>query len=221
MSNYTVPMHAENYYHVFNRTNNKEILFREKEDRKFFLKRYKEYLVPYLDTFAYNLLDNHFHLSVRVKSIEDIVAIIEKIDYGYQTVPQKEFMETAPDLRSVTKVIERQFSRLFTSYSMKINTKHKRNGNLFHRPFKRVEVTSNSHFIWLIYYINANTKKHKIKMDFQNHFWCSYQAILSNKPTNIMRQEVLDWFGGREDFIAYHEQAYFETDNISYLIIED
>jgi hypothetical protein len=192
MSNYTVPLHAENYYHIFNRTNNREVLFREDEDKIFFLKRYKEYLVPYLDTFAYNLLGNHFHFCIRIKSVEAIVEAIEKLHYKVQSIPQKELIKTDVDLRTVYKVIERQFSRLFTSYTMKINAKYKRDGNLFHCPFKRVEVTSNCHFIWLIFYINANTKKHKIKLDFQNHTWCSYQAILSEQPTQVKRQEVLN-----------------------------
>ena len=30
------------------------------------------------------------------------------------------------------------------------------------------------------------------------------RSILSNKPTNLQRGQVLDWFGGKNNFIKYH-----------------
>ena len=62
-------MQSGHFYHIFNRTNNKEPLFRSAADRRFFLLKYKQYLSPYLHTFAYCLLGNHFHLLVQVKDI--------------------------------------------------------------------------------------------------------------------------------------------------------
>jgi putative transposase len=36
--------------------------------------------------------------------------------------------------------------------------------------------------------------------------WSSYNSILTNTPTNLQRQKVLEWFGGTEKFIEYHTQ---------------
>jgi len=59
-------------FHVYNRTNNKELLFKSAENKLFFLRQYQKYLHPFLDTFCWNLLPNHFHFLVRIKSTEEI-----------------------------------------------------------------------------------------------------------------------------------------------------
>jgi putative transposase len=64
---YFPPMVPSGYYHVFNRGNNKENLFYQSKNYGYFLEKYKHYLSPWLDIYAYCLLPNHFHLLVRVK----------------------------------------------------------------------------------------------------------------------------------------------------------
>ena len=56
------------YYHIFNRGNNGEDLFREERNYRYFLKKYAYHIEPVAQTFAYCLLENHFHLLVRVKA---------------------------------------------------------------------------------------------------------------------------------------------------------
>jgi hypothetical protein len=60
-------MEANQYYHVFNRTNNKELLFKAPESYNYFLRQLKKYIAPITDVFAYCLIWNHFHLVVRIK----------------------------------------------------------------------------------------------------------------------------------------------------------
>lgn len=60
-------MEAGKFYHVYNRTNNKELLFKEHENYFFFLRKYKQYLSSYIDTYAYCLMPNHFHFLIKVK----------------------------------------------------------------------------------------------------------------------------------------------------------
>lgn len=40
--------------------------------------------------------------------------------------------------------------------------------------------------------------------DFRDWPWSSYKAIIADQPTKINRAEVLDWFGGRREFIDAH-----------------
>jgi len=49
--------------------------------------------------------------------------------------------------------------------------------------------------------------------------WSSYGSIVSEKPTQIKRKEVIDAFYDLDNFIAYHnqDQNLFDIDN---LIIE-
>jgi putative transposase len=217
---YYAPLHADFYYHVFNRTNNRELLFKNDENRMLFLEKLKEYLLPYLHIYAYCLMENHFHLLIRVKSIKEILDHVSGIDEIDQTAAHQQFLQMDEKERTVPQVVERQFTRWFTSYAMRYNRMWKRSGNLFHRPFKRVATQNEVHFTYLIYYIHANPVKHKVLKDFRNYRWSSYQAFLSDKPTSINRAEVLEWFGGREAFLEF-PQAEHHFGRIDELIIED
>ena len=61
------PLEAEQYYHIYNRGNNGETLFREERNYRYFLNLYAKYIEPVAETFAYCLLKNHFHFLVHVK----------------------------------------------------------------------------------------------------------------------------------------------------------
>lgn len=63
-------MHFEqgNYYHIYTRTNNKEVLFKSEENFIYFLERYRHYLESYLATLAYCLMPTHIHLLVWVRA---------------------------------------------------------------------------------------------------------------------------------------------------------
>ena len=65
---YYIPLYKDKLYHIYNRGNGKEKLFFNEENYKYFLRQYKKYLSGFIDTFAYCLLPNHFHLLVRIKS---------------------------------------------------------------------------------------------------------------------------------------------------------
>jgi len=209
----------EKFYHIFNRTNNKEILFLNDQDRLEFLKKIRKFLSPYVDIYCYCLLGNHFHLMVRVKTLEEIVNFVSFIPQAKQSGTQIKFLETKDYLRQLNELLINQFSRFFTSYSMYFNIKHTRAGNLFHRRFKRVLVESETHFSMLIYYIHTNPRKHKVFENYKNYKWSSYQSMLSTQPTNLFRKEVLDWFGGKDEFIKFHD-GYPDLNNIDDLIIE-
>ncbi len=97
------------------------------------------------------------------------------------------------------------FKRLFTSYAMAFNKMYKRTGNLFYRTFKRIEILRNSQFTHAIVYVHANAQKHALVTDFVLYPWTSYHSIISDKPTKLLRSEVLEWFGGKERFIKIHK----------------
>ena len=59
------------YYHIYHRGNNREIIFREERNYRYFLKRYAKYIEPVAFTYAYCLLSNHFHLAIRVKTEDE------------------------------------------------------------------------------------------------------------------------------------------------------
>lgn len=62
-----IPLYKDHLYHIYNRGNGKENIFIEERNYFYFLVQYEKYLFELLDTFAYCLLPNHFHLLVRPK----------------------------------------------------------------------------------------------------------------------------------------------------------
>ena len=54
-------------YHIYNRGNNGEDLFREERNYSYFLNLFAEKVYPVVDIFSYCLMRNHFHLVIRVK----------------------------------------------------------------------------------------------------------------------------------------------------------
>ncbi|MCG2769658.1 MAG: hypothetical protein L6435_14965 [Anaerolineae bacterium] len=121
------PLQMGYYYHIFNRGNNGEDIFREKRNYLFFMQRYAQYIEPIAYTYAYCLLRNHFHFLVRTRMPEE----------------QEAYQRTLKTLKvSEIKVLEpsRQFSRLFNSYAKAFNKMYDRTGSLFEHPFHRIEV---------------------------------------------------------------------------------
>jgi len=188
------------FYHVYNRTNNKEKLYTRPENYAYFLRKYDKYLSPILTTYCYCLLGNHFHLLVKVKEKEYLIPFQkEKIEDNHQ-------------------VVSKQFATFFGTYSKAFNKQENRTGGLFQRPFKRVKITNETKFANVIYYIHANPELHKLTDNFREYKWSSYQTFLSQQPTKIPREEVLDWFGGLDYFLRFHKDAH--DDRTSSWIIE-
>lgn len=215
--NYSADFYEDGLYHVYNRTNNKELLFKSTENKIFFLKQYKKYLNPFVDTFCWNLLSTHFHFLVQIKPVEQIKKYLETISFSDLKPIEKKFLADQCDL-SLLIVLE--WKRFFNSYAMAFNKQYKRHGNLFKRPFKRVEIIKESHFTQTVIYIHANAQYHKLCNDFTLYPWSSYHTILSDKPTDLKRDDLLEWFGGKQQFIEIHKSMveyythnHFSTDD--------
>ena len=195
----------EAHYHVYNRTNNREALFHDDTDRRFFMEQYKRFVADYVDTYAYCLLPNHFHWAVRIKSAVALAALSEQIPAPQRTAAQHFLLAQQEEERDFHRLLERQFTRMFTAYAMFFNGRYTRSGNLFHRPFKRIAVDDDNHLNWLVYYVHHNPKKHGITHDFLQYPWSSYAALISQKSTALSREAVWALFGSKAHFIAFHE----------------
>lgn len=196
---YLADFEEHKIYHVFNRTNNKEKLFLSDENHRFFLKKYSEYLSPFSETIVWCLLSNHFHFLIRIKSSEIIKADLSSRDIEFLSASEKDFLKE--DI-TLSELVERAFKRFFQSYALAFNKVHKRKGNLFYKPFKRLEVADESHFTQAIIYIHTNPSKHGFTKDFSTWQWSSYKTILTGKES-----EILNWFGGIDQFIKLHQEA--------------
>jgi hypothetical protein len=123
-------------------------------------------------------------------------------------------------LTDTSDIISELFRRLFTSYAKAINKQQTRTGSLFQKNFKRKKVSSDAYFTQLVYYIHANPKLHGIFDNYQEYPHSSYGRILSEKPTKLMKEYVIGWFGNKEVYAQYHRQQNV-LKNMNDWVIED
>lgn len=191
----------EKFYHIYNRGNNRETIFKEERNYAFFLERFKKYLSPYVEVYAYCLMPNHFHFLIRVKVIE----LDEKQTIGVLKTPMVSPNQNAKPTKNKISEIHKAFRNFFMSYAKAINKSYERTGSLFQQKFKRKLIDDENYFTRLVLYIHYNPVKANIVSDYQNWKYSSFNAILSDKPTFLKRAEVLDWFGEKENFLISHK----------------
>lgn len=203
------------YYHLYNRGNSKQIIFRDKEDyyrfitllytcnginnfRNFLVQNTKEkdpYLFergkPLVSIGAFVLMPNHFHLLITEKEENGISKFMQKVS---------------------------------TAYVMYYNNKYKRTGGLFEGKFKSQHLDDDRYLKYIFSYIHLNPVKliqgdwkengikNKIKaIDFlQKYYFSSYldyigkirkqNSIISYKDypryfssSGIFKREIFEW----------------------------
>jgi putative transposase len=200
---YKAPFVENDLYHVYNRTNNKELLFINDTDRILFLQKFDLYISPFADTFTFNLLPNHFHFYIRIKNYNAIYNYLKKKNTKELCTTERRFLK---EKATVHDLVDNSFRRFFISYTTNFNNAHYRKGNLFNRPFKHVLTDKESQFSQTIIYINANAIKHKLVKKLEDHKWSSYLHTISDAKTNILRKELFEWFGGISQFIKVHKE---------------
>lgn len=193
------------YYHIYNRGNNREDLFRTPGNYQHFLHLYEKYIFPVAETFAWVLMRNHFHLLVKVKPPEGEVVDID--------------LKGLQNLSGQRDSATQAFSNLFNAYAKGFNKMFSRTGSLFEKPFHRKVVTSERYLRQVIIYIHHNPQNHGFVNNFRDYPWSSYGSILSVKPTRLSRDEVLGWFNNKGNFVEVHKQT-VDLEMIRELIIE-
>jgi putative transposase len=202
MPNSYVHTFVENtYYHVYCRAVGDSVLFKNDEKRRYFLQQYRLYLEPYFQTACYILLGNHVHWLVKTRAIKEIAASLA----ANSEIPLKKHQQRMIDETiDYNAGIEFQFRDFLIGYAKAYNKMFQRKGALFISPFRRIEVKTDAYFSHLVVYIHANAKHHGIAADFENYEWSSYQQITSSMPSWLMKEELMEWFGGKEWFIDFH-----------------
>jgi putative transposase len=217
------PLLFDTYYHIYNRGVNRENIFIEERNYDLFLKLYEKHLAPVTNLFAYCMLRNHFHVSLRVKSEEEIILYKETLRVS-SISNTKTLKVSAPDLNRNMQgsfvrhgegsqrkplgfdYVSRQFSNFFNAYAKTINKAYGRTGSLFQHPFGRVPITTDRQFWNVIAYIHQNPQKHGFVKDFRDWKYSSYGIILNEKATVINRGEVMRWFGTKEEYLSLHSE---------------
>lgn len=201
MPDYFIPLDPEGIYHIFGRAIGSDKLFPRQENYLFFLEKFRLHTSGVADTFAYNLLPNHFHFLIRIKSLSEIENEYLKIKKN------KPFtVEVAPGF------IMKRFSNLSNAYTKSLNKVLIRRGSLL-LPLRRVKIENDYDFASELFYVHKNAVHHGYAKTIEEWKWSSYKSLLSDRPTALLRKEVMEFFGGKEAFIIFHQQTIFPKNN--------
>jgi len=186
------PVCPDRYYHIYNRGNNRDKLFYHSGDYFFFLAKYKEYVAPFAETYAFCLLPNHFHFLIKTRN----------------------------EISSSKSVVSNQLRKLFICYTKRINFMQKRTGGLFTKNFQRIEISDEAYLSHLVNYIHKNPVKHGIQNNYESYIYSSYRIILSESKTHLNREAIIYWFGGKKEFILYHQSDTIDPKTFNLFNIE-
>lgn len=188
--NYHAKFEEGQYYHIYNRTNGNDLLFLQEGNYIFFLNKWKEYISPYFNTYAYCLMSNHFHFVLSVRQIDN--------DFKEKAVLEGQI--------SINVFLEDQFKRFFNCYAAAFNKQQNRHGSLFQKRFKRVLIYSNEVLRDKICYVHHNPIHHDMSPYYETWRYSSYMAYTTKRQTTIDRHKGLSLFNGTvEDFTEGHE----------------
>ncbi len=171
----------ESYYHVYARGINKQKLFIEDADYKYFFKLLERYLSKVqvisktgdiypnftnkIEILVYCLMSNHFHLLI------------------YQTdVPY----------------LEKFMRSLMTNYSRYYNLKYKRSGSVFESRYKAVRIDEEAYLQHITRYIHLNPKLwERYKYSSLRHYKDG------DEPYWLNTTKILDMFTSRGKYIEF------------------
>jgi len=191
------PLDEGVFYHIYNRANGNENVFREARNYEYFFRKYVEHAEPFVELYAYCLLKNHFHLLVRIKR--------DKRDRSLKDLSRLGDAHQA-------------FANWFNAYAKAYNKTYARHGSLFQRPFRRIPILTEAYLLNVVRYIHRNPQKHGFVKDFREWEYSSYHSFSNvtdvtgsdvtgfRKPVTSV-EEVLEWFGGFKAFEEFHRDV--------------
>ena len=155
-------------YHIYNKGNGRESLYKEEKNYYYFLDLFKKYLHQIVYLYAYCLLPTHFHLVVRIKEWEKIEKCINNEDHIWLT-----------------------FRTFLGTYTKAINRVYRRSGHLFEGGYSRRLVEKDQYFFDLIRYIHQNPENHGMVVDYKNWPFSSFNAYQRQDRRSLIAKEIL------------------------------
>jgi len=180
------PFLPDQYYHFYNRGNNRQAVFFERENYLYFLKNIKTYLHEHVDILAYCLMPTHYHMLVRVKPSQKTSEVLKTSEVS---------------AREASKQVSLAMQKFGISYTKAINKRFSRVGALFQGQFQGKPIATYSHLLKLCIYIHANPVKDGLVFLPEEWEFSNYLEWLNlREGTLVDREFIAENFGPSEEY---------------------
>lgn len=211
--------YSENsYYHVYNRGNNRDDIFRDDQDYGVFLSYLKEYLMPKDTNLLLAQLSNpiaryqerdRILKALRLNNFSDEISLL-----AYTLMPNHFHLFLK---QKSSNGMNKFILSLCTRYSMYFNRKYKHVGRVFQDIYKAVAIVTEPQFVYLSKYIHKQALQHLASQGPALQSWHSHQS--SSYDDYIGRRKT-GWVHP-EEVLAYFSKANQEKDYQSFVEGQD
>ncbi|MAG12041.1 MAG: hypothetical protein CMI52_04550, partial [Parcubacteria group bacterium] len=202
------PFTIGNYYHVFNRGNNKQKIFQDDRDNARFLFSILYYglthkILPKSENITNYLYNGKFDVELDIEQLEEKTVNL----HGFALMPNHFHLL----LREATKNgISKYMQRLQNSYTKYYNARHKTAGHLLQGPYKVVSITNELQLLYLTAYIHRNPAE-ILDWNGNEHAypWSSFQDyITKNRWEKILNTKILNsTFQTPQEYLEFVRQS--------------
>ena len=213
---YFAPWEPGGSYHVYNRAVALNRLFCTGYNIEKFRDVLRQKLKPYFAIYSVSCVGNHFHIHGRVRTISEIDTYLRGLRKPLGR--QRRYLRGEVSFR---ELVGDGFARAFQAYARSFNIEQKRTGSLMDQTVRRIRVRGDLLSRSLCAYHHFNAFKHGLWRDQRGlGDVTTYAEIARGESDLVDLAAVYLRFGGREEFVAYHER-YFENRRESVLAFDE
>ena len=213
------------FYHVFNRGNNKRPIFNKYFDLNRFLLSIQHFNnTDPIGSIYENLFRNKelggstSKLDIKSEKLVDIVAYCLNPNHFH-------FILKQVSINGIQKFMH----RLGTGYTMYFNEKYKNSGSLFQGRYKAIHVNSNEYLLHLSAYINLNFEAHyrsesTRKSNLSQSSWEEYTSNKKDSDGLCNKNIILSQFKNMEDYKQFAKDSLEiikQRKDLQELVLED
>ena len=181
----------DEYYHVFNRAVNKQVIFHDTGDYFRFL-----FLILYLQSsVVFQQLGRKVKEFIQSRALdsgeEDEIIKKRRVEVVAFCIMPNHFHLIVKE--SDEGGIAAYMQRVLTSYSKYYNTKYEKSGHVFQGPYQAVHVEDNRQLLHLSAYIHRNPREISKWFNKEEQYpWSSYQDFIGeNRWGNLIMLDII------------------------------
>lgn len=196
------------FVHVYNRGNNREKIFHDKDDYRAFAFRVGLALGIDQETLQKESLLSFPHSRIRINAGANLFRL-----HSFCLMPNHFhlLLEQCGETE-IAKII----SQICTSYAMYVNKKHKRVGHVFQERYKAVIIESDTQLLWTSSYIHMNPVKANMVKNPDEYTWSSYRDFTKERNLPITHTDLLLEMFGAKDFEKEMLALYLKSEEFPY-----